>query len=92
MENFINILIPVCAVSIFVALLIISKILNPKNQKKNVRINVNDIFRTEICPKCHKKMKKTWTKQIIYGSTTTRHVGYEKKAEFSCQYCKERVI
>lgn len=86
-----NIIIPLIAVAIFIGTFILVRIRNPHNQKIETRINPKDIFRKEICPYCGIKMKKTWKKRILYGSETTRRVGYEKTAQFTCEKCNYKI-
>ena len=54
-------------------------------------LNSYDLFRKEKCPYCDVRMKKTWEKRILYGSETTKRIGYEKKPEFHCKKCNYKI-
>lgn len=90
-EEVLNVIIPICGFAIFLGAFIFVRITNPHNQKIETIVNPKDIFRKEICPYCRTQMKKKWNKRIIYGSETTRRIGYEKIPEFTCAKCNCRI-
>lgn len=88
-DELLNNLIPIIAVVIFLLILIVEKIKNPKNQKSSTIINASDVFAVKYCPKCKKKLGKKWKNHIMYGTRDSKYAGYEKKVTYYCKYCKK---